>query len=206
VPFQWATTQDQHLAVRGFLSSALDDPAWETIKAVHPSTGQILAWGSGKIFPSDWDSASVKKEAKKETEKTGVDEGEKGGNKDGGWVETEFSKFLGKEEQRLRKLWFSGRRWFYLCALFTDPEWEAQGIGSAVIEKLCERADEEGVVGFLQGTRGATGFYESRGWRCIERFEVDLGKWVGGEGWGYGVYTVGYLVRLLKEKEDVVKG
>jgi len=115
-------------------------------------------------------------------------------------ADTAFSQFLSKEEKILQRAWLSGRRWLYLSAMFTAPEWQGKGIGTALIERLCERADREGVPGFLQGTSGATGFYESRGWNCVKRFEVDLGKWIEGEGQGYGVYWVGYYVRLPKEK------
>jgi GNAT superfamily N-acetyltransferase len=60
--------------------------------------------------------------------------------------------------------------------LATDPEWQGQGIGSAVIRRVCERADQDGVLGFLQRTKSATGFYERRRWVCVERFGVDLGR------------------------------
>jgi GNAT superfamily N-acetyltransferase len=112
---------------------------------------------------------------------------------------------LDREEQRLRKMWCRDRRWLYLAVLFADPEWQGQGIGSAVIGRVCERADQDGVLRFLQTTKSATGFYERRRWICVESFGVDLGRWVEGEGLGYGVYQPGFCVRLSREKINGVR-
>lgn len=127
------------------------------VKAVHPTTGQILGWGAAKMQGSAWDSGSSEMEKKKEGEgemdvKKGMEreEGAKVGEKAGGdqrGEETELSKMVAKEEKQLLRVWFKGRRWLYLAALFTEPEWQGKGVGSAVIERLCERADREGAWG-----------------------------------------------------------
>lgn len=62
-----------------------------------------------------------------------------------------FAKMLDKEEKRLREMWCRGRRGLYLAALFTDPEWQGQSIGSTVIGRVCERADQDGVLGICRG-------------------------------------------------------
>jgi GNAT superfamily N-acetyltransferase len=82
--------------------------------------------------------------------------------------------------------------------LVTDPGWQGQGIGSAVIRRVCERADQDGVLGFLQRTKSAAGFYERRRWVCVGRFGVHLERWVEGEGLGYG-YHPGFCVRLPRD-------
>lgn len=61
-------------------------------------------------------------------------------------------------------------------------------------------------MGWLRTTRGAIGFYEGRGWNMVERFEVDLRKWVDGDGLGYGVYWVGFGIRLPREKLEEREG
>ena len=74
----------------------------------------------------------------------------------------------------------------------------------SIIEKVAHRkADREGLVSYLQGTASATPFYVARGWQLVERFEVDLRTWVKGDGLGYGVYKVGYMVRLPLENRKM---
>lgn len=76
-----------------------------------------------------------------------------------------------------------------------------RGVGTSVIERAHERADKEGLVSYLQGTASATPFYVERGWKAVERFEVNLKDWVKGDGLGFGIYKVGYMIRLPVESK-----
>jgi hypothetical protein len=54
----------------------------------------------------------------------------------------------------------------------------------------------------LQETAVATPFYVQRGWKAVEKFEVDLKTWVKGEELRYGVYKVGLMVRLPVSRKE----
>jgi GNAT superfamily N-acetyltransferase len=101
---------------------------------------------------------------------------------------------------------FTRRRFLYLAALFTEPEFQGRWVGTSVMEKAHDRADKEGLVSYLQGTASATPFYAERGWKAVERFEVNLKDWVKGDGLGFGVYKVGYMIRLPVQSKKGADG
>jgi len=109
---------------------------------------------------------------------------------------------LQDKELSVRNEWLTGRRHVYLAALFTEPEFQGRGVGTSVIDMTHERADKERLVCYLQGAAVAQPFYVARGWRYAERFEIDLKPWVKGEGLGYGIYKVGYMVRAAAGEEE----
>lgn len=58
-------------------------------------------------------------------------------------------------------------------AVFVDPEWTGQGIGSAMLECFENRLLEAGFDSArLRAVRNAVGFYERQGYERVERVEV----------------------------------
>jgi len=71
--------------------------------------------------------------------------------------------------------WFTRRRFLYLAALFTEPEFQGRDLGRRIIEEMAHRkADREGLVSYLQETAAATPFYVARDRQPVEIFKVDL--------------------------------
>jgi GNAT superfamily N-acetyltransferase len=176
-PLFWATPKVHYNYLVTFLTTRLPLSSWQFIKALDPTTQQIIGWGASNIYESNWADTPNDFDTSK------------------------LSGFLNDKYMSIQRDWFTGRRFLYLAALFTELEFQGKGVGTSIIEALHERADQERLMSYLQGTAVATPFYMQRGWKAVERFEVDLKAWVKGD-LGYGVYKVGYMVRLPVESRQ----
>jgi len=175
-PLFWASPTIHYDYLVNFIKTKLALPSWQFIKALDPETQQIIAWGASNINEANWAETPDHFDT------------------------STLSGFLNNKYTSVQREWFTGRRFLYLAALFTEPGFQGRGVGTSVIEEVAHRrADREGLVSYLQGTAVATPFYVARGWQPVERFEVDLKTWVKGDGMGYGFYKVGYMVRLPLE-------
>jgi GNAT superfamily N-acetyltransferase len=71
------------------------------------------------------------------------------------------------------------RRSVYIDNLHVMPGHKGAGIGTRLLDVAAawarERAARRMHLLVFEGNRAAIGFYESRGWRCIERLEDELG-------------------------------
>ena len=66
-----------------------------------------------------------------------------------------------------------GRPHWYLWALGVHPDQQGQGIGSALLKPILDRADEEGLPCYLETqTEPNARFYEKRGFSVIESGDV----------------------------------
>ena len=161
-PLFWVTETIYYDYVVNFISTKISVPSWQFIKALDPTTKQIIGWGGSNINEAGW------------------------ADKPNNFDTSILDAFLQDKELSVKKEWLAGRRHVYLAALFTEPEFQGRGVGTSVIEMTHERADNEGLVCYLQGTAVAQPFYMARGWRYAERFEFDLEPWVKGRAWGMG--------------------
>jgi GNAT superfamily N-acetyltransferase len=59
-----------------------------------------------------------------------------------------------------------------IVALFVDPAWAGQGVGTALFSRAWERAASAGGVVRLESTLNATAFYEHFGFRALGRSTV----------------------------------
>jgi len=87
----------------------------------------------------------------------------------------------------VRREWFTGRRFLYLAALFTEPEVQGRGVGTKIIEEVAhERGGRERLVSYLQGTAVATPFICRGGgkWWRVLRLICRLGLRGGFGVWG----------------------
>jgi ribosomal protein S18 acetylase RimI-like enzyme len=71
---------------------------------------------------------------------------------------------------------------WYLAVLGTDPAHQGRGFGSAVMEPVLARADEEGLGCYLESSKESNvAFYARHGFRVTQ--ELDLAKGAGPRLW-----------------------
>lgn len=65
---------------------------------------------------------------------------------------------------------------YYLAALGTDPAFQGQGIGSALMQPVLERCDREGLPAYLESSKARNvPFYQKHGFEVVEELEVPNG-------------------------------
>lgn len=65
---------------------------------------------------------------------------------------------------------------YYLQFLGVDPEWQSQGIGSALLEPVLERCDDEGVPAYLEASsERSRALYERHGFAVVEEVRLPGG-------------------------------
>jgi GNAT superfamily N-acetyltransferase len=65
---------------------------------------------------------------------------------------------------------------WYLATLGTHPDWQGQGIGTALIQPVLERADAEGVPAYLESSKESNLAYYARfGFDVIGKIDVPDG-------------------------------
>jgi GNAT superfamily N-acetyltransferase len=71
------------------------------------------------------------------------------------------------------------QRSVYIENLHVMPGHKGGGIGTRLLEAAADWARDRGASRLhllvFEGNRAAVGFYESRGWRCVERVDDELG-------------------------------
>ncbi|KAJ4355082.1 hypothetical protein N0V95_003245 [Ascochyta clinopodiicola] len=89
--------------------------------------------------------------------------------------------------------------YFMLNSLATHPDHQGRGAGNLLLEWGIKKADNEGLVTYLDATQIARPIYEKKGFEVRRAVEWDRKKW-GGEGKDVHYYS-GYVnyVRLLKD-------
>jgi GNAT superfamily N-acetyltransferase len=177
-PFFFGATPAAHYEfIIQFCQSRITSSSWLFVKAVDPLTQDVIGWASSVIEEADWD------------------------NKPDDYDVGTVMGFVGKERMRVQREWLAGRRFLLLASIYVEPEWQGKGVGTQLITRCAhERADSEGLLSYLMGTAVATPFYRARGWRPAEILEVDINDWVKGVGLGYGIYKIGFMIRLPSEK------
>ena len=77
-----------------------------------------------------------------------------------------------------------------LSLFFVIPEYQRQGIGSLLLQWGLKKADGLRAKIWLSSTLKAASTYEKHGWKVVQTYDVDLGKY-GGEG----IYTRSWMLR-----------
>lgn len=87
-----------------------------------------------------------------------------------------------------------------LCeALFTDPSFQGQGMGNALIEYGNRVADEAYLPIFLQGSPFGYPTHKKHRFKKVQYLDVDLREWAPSaksNDRGYGSYRFWYMLRL----------
>ena len=91
----------------------------------------------------------------------------------------------------------------FIVGLYVAPEYQGQGIGSALMRYGTEKADQDAVFCWVSSSDSGTKAYEANGFQTVETFTVDLDKYakkdgirIGPkEGDKWGEYTWRFMVR-----------
>ena len=167
------------------LKARLLDPKVAVIKAVSKETGIILGWLACCLLDKGDDFMTV----------SGLEEAKQEKTDD---VRT-LRSVLKEDAVRVQEDWMAKKKYIYLDTLVVDPAAQGQGIGTALVRWVTNKADKKGIYSWLQSSRAAHRIYLRAGYRDVHSFKLDLSEFApGGKegGWGFGVYDFRYMLRL----------
>jgi GNAT superfamily N-acetyltransferase len=179
------------------LEGQVGDPTWKHIKAINKKTGELAAWASWNT-PTD---AQISSRDKSVVTAEKAADSEKIKHLDKGefdfppglplYVQQDTDKWLNK--------WTRGKRHILCKALFTEPSFQGQGMGNALVEYGNQLADQAGLPVFLQGSPFGYPIYSKHGFEIVQYLDMDLREWAPnakGNDRGYGNYRFRYMLRL----------
>ncbi len=191
--FSYASEAECKMRMIVLLEGRIGDPTWQHIKVVNKSTGMPTAW-AGWNTPNDAqireydESAAARirnlKEATSEDDFDSLPGAQPS-------IQETTDRWLAK--------WTVGKRHILCKALFTDPSFQCQGMGSALIEYGNRMADQANLPIFFEASPFEYPLYAKHGFETVEHLDVDLAKFVPGDidyDKGYGNYRLRYMVRL----------
>ena len=189
----FATPEEFTKRVTEMLEGQVGDPTWQHIKAVDKKTGVLAAWASwntptdARIREQDKQSTAKIKDLKKSTGKGEFD------------FPAGFPTWVQEETDRWLERWTRGKRHMLCKALLTEPSFQRQGMGNALVEYGNKLADRAGLPIFLQASPFGYPIYAEHGFETVQHLDVDLTQWApdakGGDK-GYGSYRFRYMLRL----------
>lgn len=171
------------------LKAQLSDPKFAVIKAISKDTGNVLGWqacgflGKDEHLESKGAAAGVedvKDDTKNQNDRT-------------------LRSVMNENFKRAQKDWMANRKYIAFNTLVVDPSAQGQGIGTALIRWVTEKADEAGIYCWLQASPVAHSLYLKAGFKDVDSFEVDLREFAPGStngGWGWGIYKHVSMLRL----------
>jgi len=191
----FSTPAEFEKRVTSMLEGQVGDPSWTHIKAVDKQTGELAAWASWNTITD----AEIRERDEKAVAKQSVDV-EKG---ELGKGEFDFPPglpmFVQADTDSWLERWTRGQRHVQCKALFTDPLFQGQGMGNALVEHGNRLADAAGLPIFLQASPYGYPIYEKHGFETVQCLDVDLREWAKGArsgDKGFGNYRFRYMVRL----------
>lgn len=66
----------------------------------------------------------------------------------------------------------------FLHSLYIDPDWQGQGIGSALLKEVQARFTSTGALKCLLQNKAAQAFYQKHGWQPIAQGESEQGDYL----------------------------
>lgn len=179
---------------------AVDDPDQYALKVVDTDTGEIAAcavWAyTQAMTDEDWDreteeALNSRPEARQEI----------------------VSEFIYKEQDFKRRIMGHTRWWGMYChgnivrflslcanllllelvSLNTLPKYQRRGIGSMLMEWGTDKLEEMQVPSFIIASSQGYGLYIKHGYKEIERWEIDMGRW--SQWGGNGMFKNFFLTR-----------
>jgi GNAT superfamily N-acetyltransferase len=190
----FASPKEFEMRVTSMLEGQVGDPTWQHVKAVDKKSGELAAWASWNTLTD----AQIRERDEKAAVR--IAEAEKGKLGKG---EFDFPPglpmFVQEDTDRWLEKWTRGQRHIQCKALFTDPSFQGQGMGNALVAYGNRLADEAGLPIFLQGSPYGFPIYEKHGFETVQYLDVDLREWApgakGGDK-GFGNYRFRYMMRL----------
>ena len=181
--------------VTEMLEGQVGDSTWQHVKAVDKKTGMLAAWASWNT-PTD---AQIQERDEKAAANV-VDS-----EKDTGKGEFDFPPGFPTHVQEDTERWLEsctrGRRHILCRALFTEPSFQRQGMGNALIVYGNQLADRANLPIYLQGSPLGYPLYKKHGFETVRHLDVDLRDWAPdakSNDKAYGNYRFRYMLRLPK--------
>lgn len=202
--FPSSIAQSSFDIIRDGQLKAVDDPNKYALKVVDTDTGEIAAsavWAyTQAMTDEDWDRE--RQEALKPYPEA---------------REEVLLEFVYKEQDSKRIIMGHTRWWGKYCpcecsstfaptanslhpelvSLNTLPKYQRRGIGSMLLRWGIDKQEEIRVPSFIISTDQGYGLYMKHGYREIERWEIDMGRWP--QWGGNGLYKNVFLTRYPAE-------
>ncbi|KAK0508307.1 hypothetical protein JMJ35_009391 [Cladonia borealis] len=175
------------------LENQVGKPTWRHVKVVNKKTGVLAAWASWNT-PTD---AQIRERDEKAAAK--IADSEEGKGKGELDIFPAISNYVQADIDRWHGQCTSGKRHMLCEALFTEPSFQRQGMGSALVKYGSQLADQANLLIFLQASAIGYPIYAKHGSETDQYLDVDLREWVPGgksNDKGYGNYRYRYMLRL----------
>ena len=179
--------------VTQLLEHTVSDPTWQYLTVVDKKTDVLAAWACWKT-PTD---AQIQETDELAAAK--IADSEKGKGKGEIDNSLELSHYVQADINRWSLQCTSGKRHMVCKGLYTEPSFQRQGMGSALVKYGNQLADQASLPIFLQAPPVAYPMYAKHGFETDQYLDVDLREWVpGGKSneKGYGNYRYRYMLRL----------
>ena len=75
-----------------------------------------------------------------------------------------------------------GKTHCLLSVLATLPEYRRKGIGSQLLRRGLEEADEKGYESWINASPQGLALYKRHGWEEVGFVDINIGEWGGKEG------------------------
>lgn len=189
----FATPTEFEMKVTQMLESQVGDPAWQHLKVVDKKTGVLAAWASWNT-PSD---AQIRERDGKAATKI-ADSGNGKGKGDFDFP-LGLPTYVQEDTARWLEKWTRGKRHMLCKALFTEPSFQRQGMGNALVKYGNQLADQASLPIFLQGSPFGYPIYAKHNFETVQYLDVDLREWATSaksNDKGYGNYRFRYMLRL----------
>ena len=172
------------------LEDQVGDPIWRHIKVVEKETGVLAAWASWKT-PTDAQIREQDEKSAAEVEQTQPGSGMGGFDPDAG-----FLTYVQVVSDRWMKKWTRGKRHIICKALYTEPSFQRQGMGTALVKYGNQLADQKSLPIFVHAMPFGHPIYAKQGFETVQRLDVDLTRFAKSNDKGYGNYRLRYMLRL----------
>ena len=177
-------------AVSNMLEKQIGQEKWTHIKVIDEETAKIAAWASW-VIPTDDEirERDSKTAAENMQDQSGFDHPQG------------LATYVSQQHQKFVDSWTRGRRYTRCQALFVDPEFQRQGIGSSMVEYGNQLADKAGLPILDSTTSRGYPILKKAGFMNVGHVNIDLKEWAeggkakGGDR-GYGNYRLYDMVRL----------
>ena len=191
----FASPKEFEKRVTEMLQGQIGEPGWHHIKAIDKKTGVLAAWASWNTPTDAQIRERDEKAARKESDDTEKREKAKGDFDFPPGIAT----YMQEDSDRWLEKCTRGLRHMTCQAMFTEPSFQQQGMGSAMVQYGNRLADQASLPIFLWGSPYGYPIYAKYGFEVVQYLDLDLRKWVPkaeGNDKGYGNYRFRYMLRL----------
>lgn len=110
-----------------------------------------------------------------------------------------LATYIRADNDKWLERWTRRRQHLQCKAFFTDPPFQRQGMGSALLVHMNQLADQKALPIFLQASAEGYPVYAKHGFETVDVLDIDLREWAidaKRNDKGYGNYRFRYMLRL----------